>query len=71
MIITKIEKILIIIGVLIYVANNTISDTIDAVHEYARFKHCIDSHTTAVNMISRYLKGTRYKGIILNPIDTM
>ena len=57
-----------IIGMLMYLANNTRPDIAHAVHTCARYTHNPKTtHATAVKHILRYLKGTMTKGLILNP----
>ena len=57
-----------IIGMLMYLANNTRPDIAHAVHSCARFSHNPkQSHSTAVKHILRYLKGTADKGMIIKP----
>ena len=60
-----------IIGILMYLANNTRPDIAHAVHACARYTHNPKkSHAIAVKHILRYLKGTMLDGIILNPNTT-
>ena len=57
-----------IIGMLMYLANNTRPDIAHAVHACARYTHHPKkSHAGAVKHILRYLKGTMDKGMILDP----
>ena len=57
-----------IVGMLMYLANNTRPDIAHAVHACARYTHNPKkSHATAVKHILRYLKGTDTKGMILKP----
>jgi hypothetical protein len=57
-----------IIGILMYLANNSRPDIAYAVHQAARFTHCPrDSHATGVKRIVRYLRGTRTKGMTIAP----
>ena len=59
-----------IIGMLMYLANNTRPDIAHAVHACARYTHFPKkSHATAVKHILRYLKGTNGKGMIIKPND--
>jgi hypothetical protein len=56
------------IGMLNYLAASTRPDCFFAVHQCARFSaNPRLSHERAVKRIIRYLKGTKNKGIILNP----
>ena len=60
-----------IIGMLMYLANNTRPDIAYAVHACARYTHHPKkSHATAVKHILRYLKGTMHLGMIIKPKDT-
>ena len=57
-----------IIGMLMYLANNTRPDIAHAVHACARYTHQPKkSHATAVKHILRYLKGTSSKGMVIKP----
>ena len=57
-----------IIGMLMYLANNSRPDIAHAVHACARYTHSPrKSHATAVKHILRYLKGTINKGMIIKP----
>ena len=57
-----------IIGMLMYLANNTRPDIAHAVHACARYTHHPKrSHATAVKHILRYLKGTEDKGMLIKP----
>jgi hypothetical protein len=57
-----------IVGMLLYLAGSTRPDIAYAVHQYARFSHNPKhSHEIGVNLIARYLKGNRDKGIIMKP----
>ena len=57
-----------IIGMLMYLANNTRPDIAHAVHACARYTHKPKKvHATAIKYILRYLKGTMLGGIIVNP----
>ena len=57
-----------IIGMLLYLANNTRPDITFAVSQVARFTHSPrKSHAVAVEIILRYLKGTADKGLIVMP----
>jgi hypothetical protein len=57
-----------IVGMLMFLANNTRPDIAYATHQCARFTHCPKaSHSLAVKRIIRYLKGTSEKGIIMQP----
>ena len=57
-----------IIGMLMYLANNTRPDIAHAVHACARYTHYPKkTHATAVKHILRYLKGTCDKGMVIKP----
>ena len=57
-----------VIGMLMYLANNSRPDLAFAVHQASRFTHCPKkSHENAVKRICRYLKGTMDDGLILKP----
>ena len=57
-----------IIGMLMYLANNTRPDIAYAVHACARYSHNPKkSHATAVKHILRYLQGTKLKGMLIKP----
>lgn len=57
-----------IIGMLMYLANNTRPDIAHAVHACARYTHNPKkSHATAVKHILRYLQGTKLKGMLIKP----
>jgi hypothetical protein len=57
-----------IVGMLLYLANNSRPDIAYAVHQCARFTHDPkQSHAEAVKRIIRYLQGTKDKGIVLRP----
>lgn len=57
-----------IIGMLMYLANNTRPDIAYAVHQAARFTHHPrHSHAAGIKRIIRYLKKTKTQGLILCP----
>jgi len=57
-----------IVGMLMYLANNTRPDIAHAVHACARYTHQPKkSHATAIKHILRYLKGTMDKGMVIKP----
>ena len=57
-----------VVGMLMFLANNTRPDIAYAVHQCARFSHSPKaSHSLAVKRIVRYLKGTSTDGIIMKP----
>mgnify|MGYP003546497441 FL=1 len=57
-----------VVGMLLYLSNNTRPDIAFAVHQCARFSHNPKhSHGLAVKAIGRYLLCTRDKGLILEP----
>ena len=58
----------VIIGMLLYLSQNSRPDIAYAVHQCARFTHCPkDSHAVAVKRILRYLNSTKDKGMMLKP----
>ena len=60
-----------IIGMLMYLANNTRPDIAFSVHQCARFTHSPkQSHSKAVKRILRYLHGTQTKGMSFSPSST-
>ena len=57
-----------VIGMMMYLGNNTRLDCSYAIHQCAQF--CLDprtDHEKAVKQIGRYLKGTADKGLIIKP----
>jgi hypothetical protein len=59
-----------VVGMLLYLANNSRPDIAFAVSQCARFTHDPrQPHAVAVKRICRYLKGTRDRGIVLKPED--
>ena len=57
-----------VVGMLMFLANNTRPDIAYATHQCARFSHSPKaSHSLAVKKIARYLKGTPNDGIIMKP----
>ena len=57
-----------VVGMLMFLANNTRPDIAYATHQVARFTHNPKtSHAFAVKRIVRYLQGTKDKGMILEP----
>jgi Reverse transcriptase (RNA-dependent DNA polymerase) len=57
-----------VVGMLMFLANNTRPDIAYATHQCARFSHSPKaSHSLAVKKIARYLKGTPNEGIIMKP----
>jgi Reverse transcriptase (RNA-dependent DNA polymerase) len=61
-----------IVGMLMFLANNTRPDIAFAVNQCARFTHSPkQSHAVAVKAIVRYLIGTRNKGLILKPTNDL
>ena len=56
----------------LYLASNTRPDISFAVHQCAWFTHNTKvSHKTAVNMICRYLQGTKDNGLVFNPYNEL
>jgi hypothetical protein len=57
-----------VVGMLMYLANNTHPDIAFAVHQCARFTQCPkESHSQAIKDIGRYLLGTKNKGLKVRP----
>ena len=57
-----------VVGMLLYLAGNSRPDICFAVHQCARFTHAPKkSHTAAIKRIVRYLKGTRNRGLVMQP----
>jgi Reverse transcriptase (RNA-dependent DNA polymerase)/GAG-pre-integrase domain len=57
-----------VVGMLMYLSNNSRPDIAFAVHQCARFTHFPNqSHAVAVKSIVRYLIGTRTQGLVLQP----
>ena len=57
-----------VIGMMLYLASNTIPDISFSVHQCARFTHNTKaSHKRAVNRICWYLQGTKENGLVFNP----
>ena len=57
-----------VVGMLMFLANNSRPDIAFAVHQCARFTHAPkQSHSLAVKQIIQYLQGTKDKGIIMEP----
>ena len=56
-----------VIGMMLYLASNTIPDISFAVHQCSRFTHSTKVlHKTAVKRICRYLQGTKDNGLLFN-----
>lgn len=61
-----------VVGMMMYLANNSRPDIAFAVHQCARFTHCPKrSHEAALKRIARYLKGTRSRGMVIQPTDSL
>ena len=61
-----------VIGMMLYLASNTRRDISFAVHKCARFTHYTKvSHEIAVKKICRYLQGTKYNGLVFNPLKNL
>ena len=57
-----------LVGMLLYLSGNSRPDIAFAVNQAARFNHCPRLiHETAIKRIARYLKGTKDRGLIINP----
>ena len=51
-----------------YLASNSRPDIAFAVHQCARFSHCVRaSHEKSILRFCKYLKGTRENGLIMRP----
>ena len=60
-----------IVGMLMYLGQNTCPDIAFAVHQCARFTHSPKhSHAVGVKRIICYLQGSKTKGMILRPNDS-
>ena len=56
-----------VIGMMLYLASNTIIDISFAVHQCDRFTHNTKvRHETDVRRICQYLQGTKYNGLMFN-----
>jgi hypothetical protein len=61
-----------VVGMLMFLANNSRPDIAYATHQCARFTHAPkDSHALAVKKIIRYLQGTKDKGLIMTPSNDL
>jgi len=61
-----------VVGMLLYLSNNTRPDITFAIRQVARFVHNPkQSHATAVKMIVRYLVRTKDQGIIITPTGSL
>jgi hypothetical protein len=61
-----------VVGMMLYLSTNTRPDIAFAVSQVARFNHAPkQSHAMAVKRIVRYLAGTRDKGTIMKPDNTL
>jgi hypothetical protein len=61
-----------VVGMLLYLSNNSRPDVAFAVHQCARFSHAPrKSHATAVKTIIRYLSATRDKGMVMRPTGNL
>ena len=57
-----------VVGMRMYLAQNSRPNIAYAVHQCARFTHAPkSSHATGIKRILRYLQGTKDKGLIMNP----
>ena len=62
----------VVIGMLLYLAQNSRPDIAYAVHQCARFTHAPrQSHSIAVKRILRYLNSTKDKGMYLTPLNDL
>jgi hypothetical protein len=61
-----------VVGMMMYLASNSRPDISFAVHQCARFTHSPrHSHEIALKRIGRYLLGTRTKGLIMDPSESL
>jgi hypothetical protein len=61
-----------VIGMMMYLANNTRPDIADAVDQAARFTHHPrQSHAVGVKKIARHLKQTKLEGMFISPQDSL
>ena len=61
-----------VVGMILYLASNSRPDIAFAVHQCARFTHSPKrSHEAALKRIARYLKGTRERGMVVKPTDSL
>ena len=61
-----------IIGMLIYMVQNSRTDIAYAVHQRTRFTHPPRKlHVLGIKQILRYLQDNKDKGLILNPFETL
>jgi hypothetical protein len=61
-----------VVGMLLYLSNNSRPDIAFAVHQCARFSHAPrKSHATAIKTIVRYLSATRDKGMVMRPTGNL
>jgi len=61
-----------VVGMLMYLANNSRPDIQFAVHQCARFTHCPkQSHAEGVKRVCRYLAGTSRNGLTFKPTNQM
>ena len=57
-----------VVGMLLYLAGNTRSDIVFAVHQYAWLSHRpMKYHEDAMKRIVRYLTGTKERGLLFEP----
>jgi len=61
-----------VVGMLLYLTNNSCPDIAFAVHQCACFSHAPHkSHATAIKTIVRYLLATRDKGMVMRPTGNL
>jgi hypothetical protein len=61
-----------VIGMLMYLANNTRPDIAYAVHQAARFTHHPrQSHAVGVKKIAQYFKQIKFEGMFISPQDSL
>lgn len=60
-----------VVGMMLYLCNNSCPDIAFAVSQCAHYTHRpTEKHAQYLKHIGRYLKGTKTKGILLNPSET-
>ena len=61
-----------VVGMLLYLSRNSRLDIAFAVHQCARFTHCMKrSHKKAMKRIVQYLQGTKMKGLVIKPTQKL
>ena len=61
-----------VIGIMLYLESNTRADISFSVYQCDQFTHNTKAfHGTGMESLCRYLKGTKNKGMVLNPYNKM